>query len=104
MYRVTRTAGGTAQIHIDQPQPGSPDAGLALGGSFYFEPGVPVTVNENVARAIMTDPDLAKAFTCEPALSSEPGPALPDPAPSPAPAPVEGEATPSAPRGRRAPQ
>jgi hypothetical protein len=51
---------------------GDGDAGLTMGGSFYFEPagqeGDTAQVSERVARDIMGDPGLACHFECEPAL------------------------------------
>lgn len=67
MYRLTRKAtAGTARIMIDAPPADSKDAGLALGGSFYFEPGVPQFLNEYPASVIMGDPGMAKDFECDP--------------------------------------
>ena len=88
-YKVQRisTEPATAlRIQISIPTDG--DAGLAHGGTFWFQPaGDPngddsaAGLNEAQARAIMDDPGLAVHFTCTPDLA-KPAPAASDPAPA----------------------
>lgn len=70
-------------LKIQVAQPVDADAGLTIGGSFYFAPagedGDRAGMSEHAARVILGDPGLAPHFRCEPPL-----PAL---APAAAPAP-----------------
>jgi len=83
LIRITTTPASPLRVQVAQPQ--DSDAGLTVGGSFYFMPaGDPngddrAGMTEHAARTIMGDPGLAPHFRCEPAL--------PAPADSPAPAP-----------------
>lgn len=87
-YKVQRisTEPATAlRIQISLPTDG--DAGLAHGGTFWFQPaGDPngddsaAGLSEAQARAIMDDPGLAVHFVCTPDLAKQ-APAAIEPAP-----------------------
>lgn len=73
LQRITKEPATALRIQISLPQDG--DAGLAHGGTFWFQPaGDPNGddaaggLNEAQARAIMDDASLAPHFTCTPAL------------------------------------
>lgn len=70
--RVSKMPGSAMRIQIAQPDDYSTDAGLAAGGTFWFEPagtdGDSAQLNEYQARVIMGDAGLAPHFTCTPAL------------------------------------
>ncbi len=90
LQRITTEPATALRIQISLPQDG--DAGLAHGGTFWFQPaGDPngddtaAGLNEQQARAIMDDPSLAVHFTCTPALPKA-GAAQDEPEPAPAPA------------------
>lgn len=97
MYRLTRISAVPAtplQILIDLAEPGNPDMGMTVGGSYRFEPGETIAVTERAAAVIMGDPGLAAHFVCEP-------PWLDPSAPIPEPAPMSEPAT-EMPKRRRA--
>jgi hypothetical protein len=73
LQRITKEPGTALRIQISIPSDG--DAGLAHGGTFWFQPaGDPSGddavggLNEQQARAIMDDASLAPHFTCTPDL------------------------------------
>lgn len=72
LKRITTAPGTALHIMVDQPEADSPDAGLTVGGSFWFEPagqdGDTCGMSEHAARVIMLDPGLAVHFTCTPPL------------------------------------
>lgn len=75
MYLVKRiTTEPRTAFRVQVAQQDGDDAGLAIGGTFYFEPagqdGDQAQMSEHAARAIMDDPGLAVHFTCQPALPS----------------------------------
>lgn len=59
-------------LKIQVAQPVDADAGLTMGGSFYFAPageeGDRAGMSEHAARVILGDPGLAPHFRCEPPL------------------------------------
>lgn len=90
LQRITTVPGTALRVQISLPSDG--EAGLAHGGTFWFQPaGDPRgddTVDgltEHQARAIMDDPGLAVHFTCSPALPKL-GPPVDEPPVEPAPA------------------
>lgn len=86
LQRITKEPATALRIQISLPSDG--DAGLAHGGTFWFQPaGDPNGddaaggLNEQQARAIMDDASLAPHFTCTPPL---PGAAVDSPLTEPA--------------------
>lgn len=82
LQRITKEPGTALRIQISLPS-GDGDAGLAHGGTFWFQPaGDPngddcaASLSEAQARAIMDDPGLAPHFTCTPALQAPAAPAV----------------------------
>lgn len=79
LQRITNTPGTALRIQISIPEGG--DAGLANGGTFWFQPADDpsgdtwATLNEQQARAIMDDASLAQHFTCTPDLPKPAAPA-----------------------------
>lgn len=92
LKRITKVPDSPLKILVDQPQ-GDGDAGLGLGGSFYFMPagqeGDTYQVMEGTARTIMGDPSLAVHFECTPPVPGL-GPAEQEPEAEPAGGPAAG--------------
>lgn len=71
VQRITKEPATALRVQISLPSDG--DAGLAHGGTFWFEPAGSADdaadgLSEQQARAIMDDPGLAVHFTCTPKL------------------------------------
>lgn len=84
MFTLTRlSTAPTSPLRIVVSQPDGDEAGLHLGGSFYFQPAGDAhgddraTMSEYAARAILSDPGLAVHFRCEPPLPAAPPVAAP---------------------------
>lgn len=105
LRRITTTPNSPLRILIDQPEPGSPDAGMAVGGTFFFAPagqdGDTAQVSDYAARVVMSDPGLAPHFKCSPPFGAQTPPVEP-PADEVAVAAQEPEAAPE--RARRGPR
>lgn len=88
MFTLTRLSTAPASpLRIVVSQPEGEDAGLHVGGTFFFQPAGDehgddrAGMSEFAARAIMGDPELARHFRCEPALPPLAAPAAAAPAP-----------------------
>lgn len=90
LIRTTSTPASPIRIQVAQPE--GTEAGLTLGGSFYFQPAGSdaaaagedrASMSEYAAREILRDPVYGPHFRCEPPL----------PAPAVADAPVAVETT-----------
>jgi hypothetical protein len=75
MFTLTRLSTvPSSPLKVVVSQPDGDDAGLTVGGSFYFQPAGDAHgddtagMSEYAARAIMGDPGLAVHFRCEPPL------------------------------------
>lgn len=81
LQRISKTPNSPLKVAVDQKAADDPDAGLGVGGIYYFSPagedGDTHQVSEHAARAIMGDPGLQVHFTCTPALD-RPEPAAAD--------------------------
>lgn len=75
LIRTTSTPASPIRIQVAQPE--GNEAGLTLGGSFYFLPSTPETtasgedracMSEFAAREILRDPVYGPHFRCEPPL------------------------------------
>lgn len=97
LTRLSTTPASPLRVVISQPEGG--DAGLTVGGTFYFQPAGDdhgddrAGMSEYAARAIMGDPALAPHFRCDPSL---PAPAAP-PAPEADPPSARRRSVPAAP-------
>lgn len=82
LTRLSTTPASPMRIVISQPE--GEDAGLHVGGSFYFQPAGDAHgddragMSEYAARAIMGDPGLAAHFRCDPPLPSPVAPPAPE--------------------------
>lgn len=92
LQRITTVPNSPMRILVSQPD--GKDAGLNLGGSFYFMPagqdGDTYDVSDHAAAVIMGDPGLAPHFRCLP----EWRPQVMDVPPTPAPVDVAAEPDP----------
>jgi hypothetical protein len=67
LKRTSKHPDSPFRITVDDPEPGSEDAGFARGGSYLIGPGDdPIQIGEAAAAAIMGDPELAKHFETTP--------------------------------------
>ena len=110
LTRISTTPATPLRIVVSQPEGG--DAGLHVGGSFYFQPAGDAhgddraSLSEFAARAILGDPGLAGHFLCDPPLPPAPeAPAPPAADPSAEiPAPAEPPPARRAGRARATPE
>lgn len=114
MFTLIRTSSTPASpLRIQVSQPDGDEAGLTLGGSFYFQPAGSeaaaagedrASMSEYAAREILRDPVYGPHFTCVPPLPAAVVPVPTDAsvaAPPEAVANAEPAAADDAPRRRR---